>query len=121
MSDEIEMDPGPGGRFTAANVERIGWGLFIIFMGVSFYAEDLHQIRDSWDQISLYGGGFLLAFWFAARLINRSLSYGMLVVGCVLVTTWAFDKYNLDLNFWPLIVIIAGIAMLVKAFTDKRG
>ena len=95
MSDENEIDQETDNRFATANVERIGWGLFIIFMGVSFYAEDLHRIRDSWDQISLYGGGFLLAFWFCARLINRSLSYGMLVVGSILVTTWAFEKYHL--------------------------
>jgi hypothetical protein len=121
MSDENEVEVSEGTRFSSTNVERIGWGLFIIFVGVSFYAEELHRIKDSWDQISLYGGGFLVAYWVVARLINRSLSYGMLVVGSILVTAWVFDEYDLNLKLWPLFIIIAGIAMLVKAFTDKRG
>jgi hypothetical protein len=115
-----EMENSTGGRFSAGNIERFGWGLFVIFMGVAFYAEELHRIRESWEYVSLYGGGFLLGFWFLARLAGRSLSSAMLAVGTLLVAARVIDTFNLDLRMWPLIVILLGVALLVKAMTNNK-
>ncbi len=120
MSNDVGLGSKPSGRFTASSVERLGWGIFVVAMGVLFYAEELNRIRDAWDQISLIGGSFLIVYWFVARAIGRSLSNGMLVVGGVLVTFWVINKYHLSLEVWPLIIIVIGVMLIVKAFADKR-
>lgn len=118
--DVVEREEA-GGFLSAGNIERFGWGLFLVYLGITLYAEELHRIKDAWDQVSLYGGGFLLVWWIGSRLIGKSLSYWMLAVGTIFVAGWVIDNYNLDLQVWPLIVILLGVALLIKAVTNNRS
>ena len=120
MTDDAKLENGSKGSATR-KLERIGWALFLIFVGVVYYADELGRVTDFYSIVSIIGGGFLLAYWAFARLVRQSLSYPMLVVGTLLLVSGILDRYNIDLEWMPLIIIILGVLLLVKAVTDRNG
>ncbi|TNE36438.1 MAG: hypothetical protein EP347_11105 [Alphaproteobacteria bacterium] len=120
MSDKEIDSAQETGLFAPGNVERFGWGLVLVFAGIAYYADALHNIRDAWDYIAPYGGGFLLVYWSLARMMGKSLSYWMLATGAIVFIAWVLDRWNLKLEYWPLLLIILGVALLIKAITNNR-
>ncbi|TNE57146.1 MAG: hypothetical protein EP340_09570 [Alphaproteobacteria bacterium] len=120
MSDKEVQASQESGLFAPGNVERFGWGLLLVFAGIVYYADALHTIRDAWDYLAPYGGGFLLVYWSLARLMGKSLSYWMLATGAIVFIAWVLERWDLRLEYWPLLLIILGVALLIKAITNNR-
>jgi hypothetical protein len=93
------------------------WGLALILLGVLFFATSQNWISwDRWWQYLLIGLGaiFLIDAWVQyTNPATRFGTLGRLVSGIILITIGGSFLIGIE-NWWPLILIILGIGILVN-------
>jgi hypothetical protein len=94
------------------------WGLLLILLGVLFFVQQQGHISDdSWWQYFLVGLGAIFILDALVHYLRR-ISYGIygrLIAGAVLVVVGLAFLKGWD-NWWPLVLIAAGVAILAGYF-----
>jgi hypothetical protein len=94
------------------------WGLLLILLGVLFFIKYQGNLSDDqWWQYFLIGLG---AIFIVDALVHylRRISYGIygrLIAGAILIVVGLSFLNGWD-NWWPLVLIAAGVAILAGYF-----
>lgn len=98
-------------------------GLIVIFLGVSFLLCSLGIVGWSrWLALFLFGLGCIFLIEVLVRNVvskYRKPSFGRLIWGLVLVFIGGVFLYG-GANWWPFVIIAAGVAILVRAVLKLR-
>ncbi len=97
-------------------------GLILIWLGVTFYLQQTNVISsDRWWAYFLAGIGAILIL---QGLINfgatRRPFIGSFIGGAFLLLIGLFFIWNVQFAFWPLFLVIIGIAILASSLTMRR-
>jgi uncharacterized Zn finger protein (UPF0148 family) len=97
-------------------------GLIVIWLGVTFYLQEIGSIPSAnWWAYFILGIGFILVL--QGLLVysqSRRPFYGPFIGGAILILIGLSFIYNVSGNFWPLILVVIGIAILASALTRGR-
>ena len=105
-------------------ISGIGWGLVLILIGMLVFADNKGWLQGGTGWLYfIIGLGGIFIIGFLARVLlnqsNRGSSFGGLVVGVCLVYIGAAFLYGFG-DWWPLVMIPAGVGILVKALWRNR-
>jgi hypothetical protein len=97
-------------------------GLILIWLGITFYLQEIGSIPlANWWAYFILGIGFILVL--QGLLVysqSRRPFYGPFIGGAILILVGVSFIYNAWGNFWPLILVVIGIAILASALTWGR-
>jgi hypothetical protein len=100
-------------RHVARKLDAVGWGLFFIWVGIAFLA-DL-----GWG-VGLVGVGVLgLGEQVARRHFNLNMEGFWVVVSFLFIVGGLWTLLDAQVALVPLLLIVAGLAVLVSAFWGK--
>ncbi|MGB2981475.1 MAG: hypothetical protein WBC77_09525 [Candidatus Zixiibacteriota bacterium] len=100
-------------RHLARKLDAVGWGLFFIWVGIAFLA-------DLGMGVGLLGVGLItLGGQVARRHFNLNLEGFWVVVGLLFVVGGLWNLIEAKIALVPLLLIVAGLAVLVSAFWGK--
>lgn len=106
----VERIPTPQSSTTARKLDVGGWGLFFIWVGIALVA------HLGWGA-GLLGVG---AITLAVQVARGSLSVGAepfwIVVGVLFVAGGLAEFLALEFNLLPVLLIVAGAALVISAF-----
>jgi hypothetical protein len=97
-------------------------GSILIWLGITFYLEQIGYLPSSdWWAYFIAGIGVIL-------IIQGILSYskyrtpfvGPFIGGAILLVIGLAFIGNIGTNFWPLILVIIGVAILISSITARR-
>lgn len=112
-TNRAEQDKLSQRRHMARKLDAVGWGLFFIWVGIAFLA-DL-----GWG-VGLLGVGVLaLGEQVANRHYNLKIDGFWVVVGFLFVVGGLWTIFEARVALVPLLLIVAGLAVLVSAFWGK--
>jgi hypothetical protein len=105
-------------------IDGIGWGLFFILIGMLFLADNQGWLAGGgWEYFAI-GLGSIFVLGFLARNLagnsNRWKKFGGLFIGLALIYTGGIFLCGLG-SWWPLALLILGIAYLVKALWKSES
>ncbi len=116
-----ESSAAPGGDTTAAHkhelAKKVGaaaWGLFFIWIGIVL----LRNIDGSTAMLGI--GVITLAAQAARKALGLSLEVFWLVIGTVFVLGGLWNLIQTDLPLLPVLLIVAGAALVLSMFKGKR-
>jgi hypothetical protein len=110
---EVEETKTPDTDEMTEKLEKLVWGLFFIWIGTAF----LMEVSIS---IGLLGiGAIILGEQGARKFYNIKLENFWLVAGLVLVAGSLWDLFESDLPLVPILLIVAGAAIIVSVFVNK--
>ncbi len=111
MNDKNQSSTNP---HLAKKLESLGWGSFIIWVGVSI----LFSINFS---ITLLGVGLItLAFQVLRRNNNLPTEGFWVVAGFLFVFAAVWGMLNMVFPLIPIIIIVAGIVIISQALKKKE-
>ena len=100
------------------------WGLILIILGVLFFAAMQNWIDwDKWWQIFLIGLGVIFLIDALVRYLNstnRHGIFGRVIAGLILITIGVAFIIHLE-QWWPLILIVIGVAIISRFIIAKRS
>jgi hypothetical protein len=97
----------------AKKLDAVGWGLFFIWVGIAFLA-------DLGMGVGLLGVGVItLGGRVARRYYNLNMEGFWVVVGFLVVVGGLWTIFEARVALVPLLLIVAGLAVLVSAFWGK--
>jgi hypothetical protein len=95
-------------------LEAAGWSLFFIWTGIAFLAD------VGWGP-GLLGVGIITLGAQAARKYFRLKLEGFWVaVGFFFIAGGIWKLFSIHFEMWPILCVIAGIALLVSTFAGRR-
>jgi hypothetical protein len=99
-------------------LDGVGWGLFLIMIGGLWLAPAEWGIPDgAW----LVGAGLIILGLSAVRHFNNLRMSGFwLFLGALALGSGLAAIYGLDLPVLPILLVIAGAAILLKPLFDNR-
>jgi hypothetical protein len=113
MQDELPIGREEARR-KALNqrLDGVGWGLFLIMIGGLWLAPEEWGIPDgAW----LVGAGLIILGLSAIRYLNGLKVIGFwLFLGALALGSGLAAVYGLDLPVFPILLVIAGAAILLK-------
>lgn len=124
--EPVEPQPVSHHRRADDVLGRIVWGAVLIFAGLIFLTNELGYLptsrsADPWHWIMLGAGGlFLLEALIRTVSVDlRGPDVGRLILGLVLVGIGASTVFGVAIswNWWPIILIVIGLSMLLRTFT----
>jgi hypothetical protein len=97
-------------------LDAVGWGLFLIMIGGLFLVPEEWGIPEgAW----LVGTGLIILGLLAVRYLNGIKVSGFwLFLGVLALGSGLAAVYGLDLPVFPILLIIAGAAILLKPLFD---
>jgi hypothetical protein len=104
-------------------VDRIGWGLFLMLVGVLFIAGNKGWLNEhGWLYFAIGLGSILiiggLARYFSGQ-DNRWKSAGGLVTGLALIYIGVSFLYGFG-DWWPLAIVLVGLGHMVKTIWSRK-
>ena len=97
----------------AKKLDVIGWGLFFIWIGISFLA-------NFGFAIGLLGVGIItLGGQVARKHFNLKAEGFWIVVGLLFVIGGIWELLQIKLSLVPILIIVAGVVMLISALWGK--
>jgi hypothetical protein len=113
-TDQVEQEEMSGRQHLARKLDAVGWGLFFIWVGIAFLA-------DLGMGIGLLGVGVItLGGQAARRRFGLSLEGFWVVVGVLFLAGGLWTLFEAKVALVPLLLIVAGLAVLFSAFWGKR-
>ena len=101
-------------RELADKLSAAGWGAFFVWVGIAL----LWNV--GWG-VGLLGIGLItLAAQVARRCFKLKLEGFWVVVGVLFVLGGIGAQAQVELPLAPIVLLVAGVALLVSAFTGKR-
>lgn len=114
MSEGDQL-PGKGSADTARRVDAVAWGLFFVWVGIALVAD------IGWG-LGLFGIGLITL---GAQVARRSCALGFegfwLAVGILFVLGGVWEMFGVDFSLTPVVLIIAGGALLLSAMRKSRA
>ena len=103
----------------------LGWGIFFILIGSLIFAGNRGWLSEGegWLYFIIGLGGIGIIGFLARYLTSRNdrwSAFGGLITGVCLVFTGTAFLYGYG-DWWPLVFIPVGIALLVKALWSRRS
>jgi hypothetical protein len=110
-----EPRPQPSSEGASKTVATAGWGLLLIWTGAALF---LHW---SWG-VGLVGAGVIVLGAQVARWYLRLKAEGLsIVAGAAMLVCGLGDLSRMAVDLYPVLFIVAGIALLVSAWARRRG
>ena len=110
--EEEEVTP-PATSDLERKLDRAGWGVFLIWIGIVFLAE-------VGTGVGFLGVGIIaLAAQLARKLFSVKVQGFWIVIGVLFATGGLAELLGAKLSWPPIIAIAAGVALLVSIFTGK--
>ncbi|NIM13166.1 MAG: hypothetical protein GTO45_13690 [Candidatus Aminicenantes bacterium] len=111
---KVEKQEKATKRKIAERLDAIGWALFFIWVGIAFLAELP-------TGVGLLGVGVITLGGQAARKYFHLEAEGFwVVVGSLFVLGGVWELLNLKIELIPVLCVVAGFALLVSIFRDKK-
>ena len=103
----------------------IGWGLFLILVGVLFLVDNRGWLREGtgWAYFVIGLGSILIIGFFVryfGTLVNRWSGAGGLAAGLALLFVGLASLYGFS-EWWPLVILAIGIGCLVKVILSRKN
>ena len=111
---EIEEPERRKNHELAGKLSSVGWALFLIWIGIAFLA-------NLGFGVGLLGVGVItLGVQAARRLCGLKLEGLWVVIGLLFVVGGLWEVFELRLPLVPVVLIVAGLALLVSVFRGKH-
>lgn len=113
-TEQVEVVETTERRDPAKKLDAAGWGLFFIWVGIAFLVNlDVG--------VGLLGVGIITLGGQAARkYLNLKLEGFWVVVGLLFVVGGLWELFEAKVGLVPILLIVAGLALLVSAVRGKR-
>ncbi|HZW58439.1 MAG TPA: zinc ribbon domain-containing protein [Nitrososphaerales archaeon] len=118
---EEKGEKGGGGRGGGIIGSVVG-GLILVWLGITFYLQQIGSIPSAnwWAYFVAGIGVILIVQGLLIYLMRHRPFYGPFIGGALLFFVGVAFIYNGWGNFWPLIFVIIGIAILGSALARSR-
>jgi hypothetical protein len=98
-------------------LDAVGWGLFLIMLGGLWLAPEGMIPEGAW----LIGTGVIILVLSAVRYASGiKVSWFWVGLGVLALGTGLSDFLGLDLPVFPILLIIAGAATLIRLFLERE-
>ncbi len=105
----------PAKRELNHRLETISWGLFLIMLGGFALIKSVPQ--ETW----LIGAGLIMLGLNAVRLLlGIRVSMFTVIVGTIALLSGIESVYGMNLPVGPLLIILIGLAIIVRALDRSR-
>ena len=95
-------------------LETVGWGLFLIMLG------GFALVRGVPEGTWLIGAGLIMLGLNAVRLmVGIRASWFTLILGTIALLSGLGSVYGVDIPVGPLLIILIGLAIVVRAFQPR--
>lgn len=110
-----------GGESGGAVIGPLIGGAILIWLGLTFYLQQLGYLGGNWWALFIVGIGIILILQ-GFLLYGRSHRpfFGPFIGGAILIIIGLSAYYNSVNNLWPLILVVIGLAVLASAFGYRR-
>ena len=95
-------------------LDAAGWSLFFIWTGIAFLAD------IGWGPGLLGVGIITLGAQAARKYFGLRLEGFWIAVGFFFVAGGIWELYKIQFELWPILCVIAGIALLVPTLAGRR-
>lgn len=96
-------------------LDGIGWGLFFVWVGMV-------MLMDLGSGVAMLGIGLItLGVQAARKLWDLKIESFWVVVGLVFFLSGVWSLFEAKMPLVPILLIVAGLAVLVTTFGRKRG
>lgn len=111
----MTSDMTPAKRELNHRLETISWGLFLIMLGGFALLKSVPQ--ETW----LIGAGVIMLGLNVVRLLlGIRISWFTVIVGTVALLSGLESVYGVSLDVGPLLVILIGLSIIVRALDRSR-
>lgn len=111
--EEVEAK-GAEGREMARKLDAVGWGLFLIWIGIVL-------VITASPSVALLGIGVIILGVQVARVfLKLNLEGFWFVVGVIFLVGGIMQQLDTTLRLVPILLIVAGLAVLLTRFMPKR-
>ena len=94
-------------------VAAVGWGLFFIWIGIAW-------LMNVGTGVGLLGVGIItLGIQVVRKSFNLKLEDVWIVVGALFVISGLWELLQIKMDLVPILIIVAGLALLVSIFRGK--
>lgn len=98
----------------AEKLSAVGWGAFFVWIGIAW-------LLNVGTGIGLLGVGIItLAMQMVRKSFNLPLEGGWVVVGVIMVLSALSELIQVEMNIVPILIIIAGVALLIPILKGKK-
>jgi hypothetical protein len=95
-------------------LETVSWGLFLIMLGGFALVKGVPE--GTW----LIGAGLIMLGLNAVRLMaGIRASWFTLILGTIALLSGLGDVYGIDIPVGPVLIILIGLAIVVRAFQPR--
>lgn len=117
QSDQLTSSENAQKEALGQRLDAIGWGLFLLMLGgLWLVPEEWGLPEGSW----LIGAGVIILGLSAARSFNGLKVSGFwLFLGALALGTGLASILGLDLPVFPILLVIAGAAILLQPVIDR--
>ncbi|MBC8367735.1 hypothetical protein H8E52_10025 [bacterium] len=117
MKIEVEVSEERDESRRGARIEKSGWALFLIMVGVLWMAPDGSFPEGLW----LIGSGvILLAVQLFRGLFGLTVSGGTLILGILALGLGFGDMFGFSIPVFPALLVLLGIYMLFELLFKVR-
>ena len=114
-AEQVEKEEKAEKRDLAGKLDKAGWALFFIWVGIAL-------LTKRGLGVGLVGVGVItLACQAARKLFNLKLEGFWIVVGVLFVVGGLWEIYEPKLELVPVLLILAGLALLVSVLRGREG
>ena len=120
--EKEEKGEKSGGGRRGNVIGSIVGGLILVWLGITFYLQQIGTIPPSnWWAYFIAGIGVIIILQgILLYSMRRRPFYGPFIGGAVLLFVGLSFIYNAWGSFWPLILVVIGVAILVSALARSR-
>jgi hypothetical protein len=99
-------------------LENVSWGLFLIMLGGIWLVPDRFVPEGSW----LIGAGCILIGLNVVRYLKQiPMSNFSLLLGGAALLIGISDFFQVDLPFFPILLIVIGAKLIIQPLIEKRS
>lgn len=110
----MRLAQDPGKLELNRRLETVGWGLFLIMLGGFALVKSVPE--GTW----LIGAGVIMLGLNAVRLAVGIRPSGFsLVLGTIALLSGIGSVYGVDIQVGPVLIILIGLAIVVRAFRPR--
>jgi hypothetical protein len=110
----MSMPPDASKNDLNRRLETVGWGLFLIMLGGFALLKDVPE--GTW----LIGAGLIMLGLNAVRLLaGIRASWFTLILGTIALFSGIGSVYGIEIPVGPLLIILIGLAIVVRAFQPR--
>lgn len=113
-----DLNPGPdleGGAISARTLSKVGWSLFLIWLGIVLLVEFTMGI------VLLGVGGIILGMQMARKYVGLDLESPWIGVGLIFALGGVWELLDVQLPLIPLVLVAVGVILLVSALRKNTG